>query len=841
MSVTRIDPPGFRSEYPTVSVVIVNLNGKDMLGPCLESIEKQTYDPEMVEVILIDNASTDGSVEMVREQFPRVRVLVNDKNVGFSPAVNQAARVANGEILALLNNDAIADPNWISSGVAYLQSHDEVGCVGSLILHSDGKTIDYAGGEMAFNAMGYAAHNNEDFTKTPPAAGPTLFASGGAMLVITKVFLDAGGFDEDFFAFFEDVDFGWRLWIMGLETHFVPASRVYHEHHGTIKRFGYARERFMLERNALATVFKNYGDELFASTFPSALLLTLSRGLTDMVEKDEFPDLRIFPGAENVDDQTFPMSALTAAHLGAIRDFAKQLPTWSHKRQWVQSKRAVSDQRILKLFKQALLPNVAGDEYLQTWQATVAAFGLDRQLVHPRRILIITGDRLGTKMAGPAIRCWEMATVLSDAGCEVTLASISEPEKFSNDFKVTGVNEAGGIDVLLNSTDVVIFQGFVMFHYPQIIDLEIPVLVDLYDPFHIEAMTQRKHELDWQRYATANSDRQIIDDQLRRGDFFVCASEKQRDLWLGHLAMVKRINPATFDADESLRSLIDVAPFGMPTIPPSKHTDRVLRGVVDGINDDDFLLVWGGGIYNWFDPLTLINAVAKVVKTRPNVKLWFMGSAHPNPDVPKMQMSANAFNLADELGLLGTHVFFNEGWIDYDHRADYLLEANVGVSTHFEHLETRYSYRTRILDYIWSALPIIATEGDTLSDLTAMRTLGIAIPPEDVDALADAIIRLHDDQEFYATCKANLEQIRTEMTWEKSLEPIVHFCLDPKRAPDVGHRRGEYLSTGVKHTDVAIQRSRAHYVRRAAQVLVSEGPVSVAGKALGVVRRKFGH
>ena len=101
MTITRLDPPGFRSEYPTVSVVIVNLNGKDMLGPCLESIEKQTYDPEMVEVILIDNASTDGSVAMVREHFPRVRVLVNDKNVGFSPAVNQAARVANGEILAL--------------------------------------------------------------------------------------------------------------------------------------------------------------------------------------------------------------------------------------------------------------------------------------------------------------------------------------------------------------------------------------------------------------------------------------------------------------------------------------------------------------------------------------------------------------------------------------------------------------------------------------------------------------------------------------------------------------------------------------------------------------------
>ena len=193
----------------------------------------------------------------------------------------------------------------------------------------------------------------------------------------------------------------------------------------------------------------------------------------------------------------------------------------------------------------------------------------------------------------------------------------------------------------------------------------------------------------------------------------------------------------------------------------------MLRGVVDGIDDDDFVLVWGGGIYNWFDPLTLIRGVGKVVDEHPDVKLWFMGSAHPNPGVPKMQMAHNAYRLAEELGLLGKHVFFNEGWVPYHQRQNYLLEADVGVSTHYEHLETAFSFRTRVLDYLWCSLPIIATEGDSLSLVVKERELGLTVPPEDVDAVAAAIVRLRDDREFYERCVAGIAALQPEMTWER--------------------------------------------------------------------------
>ncbi len=129
-------------------------------------------------------------------------------------------------------------------------------------------------------------------------------------------------------------------------------------------------------------------------------------------------------------------------------------------------------------------------------------------------------------------------------------------------------------------------------------------------------------------------------------------------------------------------------------------------------------------IYNWFDPLTLLHAVDKLRARVPEVRLFFLGMKHPNPHVPEMRMAVETRALADELGLTGTHVFFNEGWVEYDDRQNFLLEADVGVSTHLDHVETEFSFRTRILDYFWAGLPVVATGGDSLAELIEERWRG---------------------------------------------------------------------------------------------------------------------
>ncbi|MDP8930819.1 MAG: glycosyltransferase family 2 protein, partial [Actinomycetota bacterium] len=146
---------------PTGTIVVVNYNGRDYLEPCLASLMGQRYPQERIEVILVDNASTDGSVELVRELFPQVQVITNQTNTGFAPAVNQGARAGTGDVLALVNNDAVADPDWLRELVKPLVMHDQVACTGGLVLDDRGESVDFAGGEAAFYGHGFAAHRGQ--------------------------------------------------------------------------------------------------------------------------------------------------------------------------------------------------------------------------------------------------------------------------------------------------------------------------------------------------------------------------------------------------------------------------------------------------------------------------------------------------------------------------------------------------------------------------------------------------------------------------------------------------------------------------------------------------------
>ena len=124
------------------------------------------------------------------------------------------------------------------------------------------------------------------------------------------------------------------------------------------------------------------------------------------------------------------------------------------------------------------------------------------------------------------------------------------------------------------------------------------------------------------------------------------------------------------------------------------------------------------------------------------MRLYFLGLAHPNPDVPQMRMVGQLRALVDELGLEGSHVFFNDGWVRHDERADHLRDADVGVSTHLDHIETEFSFRTRILDYLWAGLPIVTTGGDAFADLIERAGAGWVVPPGDVVALETLLARL---------------------------------------------------------------------------------------------------
>jgi glycosyltransferase involved in cell wall biosynthesis len=381
-----------------------------------------------------------------------------------------------------------------------------------------------------------------------------------------------------------------------------------------------------------------------------------------------------------------------------------------------------------------------------------------------------------------------MCKVLAAAGHRVRLGANSlkdrEPEAFS-----VFLNSAETLAEHAAWAEVVVIHGLVLHHFPALRAAAKKLVVDLYDPFNLEILELFSNAPLEDRIVNHSGQLGALVEQLQVGDFFICASEKQRDYWLGALTTAGRINPYTHGQDHLLRQLIDVAPFGITSEPPRHSGTPAAKGVLPGIGPDARLVIWGGGVYNWFDPLSLLRAWPRVLNAAPNARLLFLGIKNPNPDVPAMEMANRAVALSTQLGLRGRSVHFNLDWVAYDRRKDFLLEAEIGVSTHFDHLETAFSFRTRILDYIWAGLPIVATEGDEFARWIEAKGTGRVVRYDDPDSIAGAIIDLLTNPAAEEACAKAIRDSRAEFTWERALAPLVRYCSEPWEAPDLSADR----------------------------------------------------
>ncbi|MDX2026451.1 glycosyltransferase family 4 protein [Microcella sp.] len=442
------------------------------------------------------------------------------------------------------------------------------------------------------------------------------------------------------------------------------------------------------------------------------------------------------------------------------------------------------------------------------------------------RVLIITGDPLAAAMAGPAIRAWNMALTLQQAGHEARLVSTTRAEHPSPPFPIAHVapGDERGIAVHERWAEVVLFQGYANTQFRTVARTDRMLIADAYDPMHLEMLEQGR-ELPPPTWALrVSTARDALNDQLRRADLILCASERQRLLYLGQLAGLGRLSPATYAEDPDLRALLDVVPFGLEPSPPVADAGHGMRGVIPGIDADSRVLIWGGGVYSWFDPLTLIRAVGVARERVPGIRLFFLGTRHPGVD--EMGIVRESFDLATSLGLEGREVIFNDTWVPYDRRGAYLVEANAGVSTHHVHVETTFSFRTRILDYLWAGLPMVVTEGDGFAEIIAAENLGIVVPANDVDALADALTRVLADSPEVAEWRANVARVRERFVWSVVLQPLLAAVAHPRRAADVTRGR-DGMGVGAR---VARTAGFGHTVRMTLHHLRAEGISGVTAR-----------
>ena len=393
-----------------------------------------------------------------------------------------------------------------------------------------------------------------------------------------------------------------------------------------------------------------------------------------------------------------------------------------------------------------------------------------------REVLFICPDAVGERMAGLGIRYVELARVVA-AEASVTVATGS-PDSTPVDGVRTVRYEPhapAALRPLIAGADVIVAapQWPLVARWLRACDGR--VIHDVYTPEALETaeLFAARGPAVQRLMVSLTLDR--LHDALSGAHHLMCASEKQRDLWLGALLATRRIAPTRAAADPGLRETIDTVPFGTAATAPEHSGGPGIRARFPNIGPRDEILLWNGGIWRWLDATTAVRAAAMLARRRPTVRLVFMGVAGSDAS---RRATEQAIACARELDVLDGAVLFNRDWVPYADRADWLLEADCAVSLHEDTLESAYAFRTRLLDCFWAGLPIVATAGDELAGRIERDDLGAVVAPGDAEGVAAAIERVLDrGKEAFAP---GLERARAAYAWPVVATALKRWIADPR-------------------------------------------------------------
>lgn len=389
-------------------------------------------------------------------------------------------------------------------------------------------------------------------------------------------------------------------------------------------------------------------------------------------------------------------------------------------------------------------------------------------------LLIVSNQTIKSKMAGPAIRYFNIYEHFRKIyGCKLLSPNY---DGYKNDTNIEKLNVFKFIKNLKKS-DIVISQPS-RFKYLLLSRLfNKKIVIDLYDPMDIENLEMYKNDNSLKVKMKLMYTHLRLKFSLLIGDYFLCANETQRDYWIGYLSALRRVNKLNYEKNDKLFNLIGYMPYGILDEVPKKDS-KVLKGVIDGIKDDDIVLIWAGGIWNWFDTENLIKAIDMIYKENKKVKLVFLGIPQNYSEDEKYRKVKQTIDFSNKLNLTNKAIFFNMEWVDYDKRHNYLLESDIGISTHFDHMETRYSFRTRILDYLWASLPFISSDNDYFAEFNKINKLGCVAECSNHLDIYNCINKLLDD-DFRNSCKENIKKSRKKFLWENCFKDLEEYCHNP--------------------------------------------------------------
>jgi len=329
-------------QQPLISVIILNWNGRKVVEACLNSVLKQTY--KNLEVIVVDNASSDGSREFINEKFPGIKLIANKENLGFDGGNNVGLKLAKGEFMMMLNNDTVLVPDCIEELKKSIEKDKRFGACASKVVLNEGKNlIDVAGIAVCLDGMSIGRGRMESIDKFNQEE-EVFFASDCACLyrreMIEDIRLPDEIYDEDFFAYADETDMGWRARLSGWKCIYSPKAVCYHCHSASTSNYS-PFKAFLVERNRIWVAIKS---------FPLPVIFL---GLIYTIQRYCFQayGALLNKGAAGKFTQEAKKSELIKILLKANVSAFLGLPRMIKKRKLIFKKKRISNNEVLQLFK----------------------------------------------------------------------------------------------------------------------------------------------------------------------------------------------------------------------------------------------------------------------------------------------------------------------------------------------------------------------------------------------------------------------------------------------------------------------------------------------------------
>lgn len=427
------------------------------------------------------------------------------------------------------------------------------------------------------------------------------------------------------------------------------------------------------------------------------------------------------------------------------------------------------------------------------------------------------------------MRAWGLAEGLHTQGVQTTVAvNNSFPQELDSHQGIRLTN--WGLDErfadLINSYDAVIMSycmGDASVFVADKINDEVQLILDAYVPIYVEVAARESNDID-NEYLAYLRDIKNFNHVLRRGDYFLCANDTQKTLYIGVLASLGIINPRSYREER-----IIVAPFGIHDVPPAAARNPYKEL---GIKKSDFTLMWFGGLYPWFRIEELLQAILRLSKNK-DFKFVIVGGKNPfnsSPDFVKQYEKTLAF--ATKHKLIGSSVFFVD-WVDFDDRINWFRHADMVISLNQPGQENGFSWRTRVMDFVWGELAILTNGGDPLSEELIAAEAAIRLPELSSEAIVREVQRLYTNREQLKAIRTKVAGLKDKYYWPTICKPIAEL-IKSGATPYVGelaYKRKLHISPDETQSDIptAPASGTMHKVKKLARL---------PGKIVSYARRK---